>query len=242
MGVKVRRLNNKGINTLRMYLDDLREGNLEDIPEDFLYKKEFSEETSDELSANEASYENNFEMAKSLHYDLIFDGKGGIWSDVGLWSWISVYLFDQTCPKIDGFRKPGEDYRYILEVSRVGGGWSRFYRHLIVSPVRLYDFHRENSKILLSSNINQQGDMIEQFASAMERVQNRTIISVLNTLYYDSKNDTVKKGALAYRKPGTHRRYRNFLEQIGLTFDLQSMNDEDLIDLLPSEFDPWLQS
>jgi len=238
---KVRQLNNKGINAFRSYLEDIRDGVLKDIPSNFLKNNKFSKVINNEVYLNKIEFDNKFEMAKYLNNNIVEDEYiKNSWSNVGLWSWLSVLFFDKICPEINGSRSPGEDYRYILEVSKVGGGWSRFYRHLIASPVRLYSFHFDNSRVLLSSGFHQSGDLIETFASRREMAGNHTIIRVLNKLYFDSEKNRVKKGSTSYRKPGTHRRYQSILDQLGLTYDIQSMTSDDLIALLPNEFNKWI--
>jgi|TARA_B100000315_G_C14565301_1_gene582606 hypothetical protein len=235
MPITVRKLSPKGINVFMMYLDEIRENERVDIPSKFLTDNKFSAKTTYKLSINKPYFESKFEMAKKLHYDIIFDSKKNVWSDVGMWSWLSAFLFDLTCPKKDDTRTPKMDYRHILSTN-----WNDFYRHLVASPVRLFDFHQENAAILLSSKIHEMGDMIEQFASTQRFVTNRTVISVLNNLYYDLSTKKMKRGAASYKKAGTHRRYKQFLDQISLTYDVQSMSDEELMDFLPSEFDAWL--
>ena len=122
----------------------------------------------------------------------------------------------------------------------MGGGWSYFYRHLIASPVRLFAFSFNSSRILLSANFYENGDFIEQFASRREYASNRTIISVLNRMYFDEKKNSAKRGAQTRNRPGTHRRYLTILEQFLLNYDIQSMTEDELISLLPDEFNAWL--
>lgn len=241
MEIKVRELNLKGINAFRSFLDDMRNDPLLDIPDDFLNNNVYSKVKNDDVYLNKNEFDNKFDLAKYLYNNIVEDNLiKNIWFNVGLWSWLSILFFDIICPKKDGYRQVLSDYRYILEVSKVGGGWSRFYRHLIASPVRLYAFHFENSRILLSSDFHQSGDMIEQFASKRELAGNKTLIGVLNKLYLNTSTGKMKTGAQTRTKPGTHRRYKSFLNQIGMTYDIQSMKSDELIELLPDEYDPWL--
>ena len=55
-------------------------------------------------------------------------------NDVALWSWLSVFYFDQVCPTNDkGKRKPGRDYRHILEP-----GYPAGHRHLLAGAYLVY--------------------------------------------------------------------------------------------------------
>ncbi|ODS30228.1 MAG: hypothetical protein SCARUB_04659 [Candidatus Scalindua rubra] len=242
MAVPVRRFNNKGINAFRIYLDDFRFEEREDLPNNFVVNKELSEEVHHDICLEKYSFKDKFELAEYLHETLVEYGNiKKIWSDVGLWSWLSAYFFDIVCPSKNGKRNPGEDYRHILEVAKVGGGWSRFYRHLIACPVRLFDFLENDCRILLTSNFDESGDFIEQFASRRDVVSNRTIIKVLGSLFLDENTGKAKRGAQTRTRPGNHRRYLMLIDQLSLNYDIHSMSSVELISLLPTEFDQWLQ-
>lgn len=237
----IRKFNNRGINAFRIYLDEIRTGEIEDLPDSLITDKKLSEIIKPEIDLKKSHFNNKYEMAEYLHELLVEDNLiKNIWSDTELWSWLSAFLFDLVCPAKNGHRNPREDYRHILEVSRVGGGWSRFYRHLIACPVRLYDFSNKNSRIFLTSEIYESGDFIEQFASRRDYVSNRTAIAVLNQLYYNDNTGKAKRGSQTRTKPGNHRRYLMVLDQLSLNYDIHSMSSDELISLLPDEFDYWI--
>lgn len=241
MAIPVRRFNNKGINAFRIYLDDFRFEESVDLPKNFVYNKRLTEIVHPEIELEKTGFGDKYEMAEYLYETLVEDSKiKNVWSDVGLWSWLSAFFFDLVSPKKNGKRKPGEDYRHILEVAKVGGGWSRFYRHLIACPVRLYDFLEHNCRILLTSGFSEGGDFIEQFASRRDIISNRTVIKVLDKLYYDENTGLAKRGAQSRTRPGNHRRYLMLIDQLSLNYDIHSMTSDELIFLLPEEFDPWL--
>jgi len=237
----LRRFNSQGLNAFKIFLEDLRDGVINSLPTDFMISPKYSVVITPEIEIDSSEFSTKFAMAETLNF-LLKDHNiyKNIWSDVGLWSWISAYLFDYVCPLVEGIRKPGENYRHILEVAKIGGGWSRFYRHLIACPVRLYDFLDDNSKILLTSEFNKGGDFIEQFASRREIISNRTAMNVLNKLYYDEKMQGAKRGAQTRTRPGNHRRYLMILDQLSLNYDTYSMTPNDLMSKLPDEFDGWI--
>jgi len=243
MSVNIREFNAKGINAFRIYLDEIRNGLKNDLPKNFVSKNTLSKELSVSIDKGVNDFKNKYDMANYLYIQLVVGNPiKNIWSKVGIWSWLSAYYFDIVCPSLEegGLRKPGMDYRHILAVSRMGGGWPLFYRHLIASPVRLFAFSLKNSRILLSAKFSENGDFIEQFASRREYAGNKTIISVLNRLYFDEKNNKIKRGSQTKNRPGTHLRYKAIVEQLLLTYDIQTMTEDELISLLPHEFEKWL--
>jgi len=60
-------------------------------------------------------------------------------------------------------------------------------------------------------------------------------------LYFDRKTAKPKRGSLMKNSPGTLYRFIDVVQQLHLTYDLYSMTGEEVLDLLPSEFDRWRQ-
>ncbi|MFV2044808.1 MAG: hypothetical protein ACC700_16430, partial [Anaerolineales bacterium] len=68
------------------------------------------------------------------------------------------------------------------------------------------------------------------------------ILQAADYLYWDDQNDAPKVGARATnRAPGTLRRYIDVLQQLMLTYDLYSLDGEEILTLLPlNEFRRWM--
>lgn len=157
--------------------------------------------------------------------------------DRNLWAWLGAYLFDVTCPpKENGSRNPGKEYRHIPST----GVW-HFYRHLVRGPVRIYMLFQADvseANILLYNSPHTPGDFAEQLSSSQKYVMSRGIIGAATHMYFDDSSGSPKPGAGSKeRKPGTLRRYLDVLSQLELTYDLQSMEPEELLEILPPEFD-----
>jgi hypothetical protein len=125
MAELVRRLTEKGIDQFRDYLRELRGGSPAPPPRWMLAHPETSAPFQPERSVDQLAFETRLEAARYLN--AVFDGVSGLEEDVGLWSWLSLFYFDQVCPaKPDGTRAPGRDYRHILEP-----GYPYGHRHLL---------------------------------------------------------------------------------------------------------------
>jgi hypothetical protein len=62
-------------------------------------------------------------------------------------------------------------------------------------------------------------------------------------LYWDDKKNNIKKGARNKTGPGILRRFtKDIIPQFQMTYDLNSMNGEEIISLLPSEFNEWIDN
>ena len=154
-----------------------------------------------------------------------------------LWSWLSAFYFDLVCPLENGFRSPKAEERHILSAEN----WRRYYRHLIAAPVRLYKELGGLSIGYLDGSINVHGEYFEQLASAQDIATSPGIIEAANILFWNFDKKSFKTGSRGKDKPGTIRRYaRDIIPQFQMTYDLNSMNGKEIVELLPPEFKKWL--
>jgi hypothetical protein len=65
------------------------------------------------------------------------------------------------------------------------------------------------------------------------------IVEVLDILYWDDKSNRPKRGAQSQSNPGNIRRFSKVISQLELTYDVYTMKPNEILQLLPSEFDQW---
>jgi hypothetical protein len=59
-------------------------------------------------------------------------------------------------------------------------------------------------------------------------------------MYFNESENKPKRGALMEKSsPGTLLRFIDVIQQLDLTYDLYSLNGEEILALLPPEFDKW---
>lgn len=157
---------------------------------------------------------------------------------MGLWTWLSLFFFDQVCPaEGGGRRKPGELARHVLSQHA-----QKYYRHLLAGPNRLVQLHDVNARVFLYGPLPEHGDFSEQLASRMQFVSNRALIEAVDKLYFDPAANGAgrpKRGALTRTRAGNLRRLVSVIQQLDLTYDLYAMNSQQILDLLPDEFAKW---
>ena len=149
------------------------------------------------------------------------------------------FFFEQVCPADNsGMRKPGRDYRHILEP-----GYPFGHRHLIGGTFLVYTVYGcgENiSRPLLCTPPHVENRFYHQFAARQSLITNRGVMEAACTLYFDPATRSIKRTAQArQRTPGTLYRFIDVIQQLELNFDLYSMSGEEIIGLLPPEFDRW---
>lgn len=233
--MKIRKLRDLGIEKMGIFLDSLKTDSPIAYPHNILNDPSYSDSVTN-IEIEPREFPNKYSIAIYLHDLFLKADLSDVVSDKGLWCWLSLYYFEQLCPRERGGKyKPGARARWIPEVNN----FRRYYRHLLAGPYRIYYFHRdnpENAMALLCGEIHKQGDLIEQLASRQELITNRNLMEAVTKLYYNPKTDKNKRGA-GGKGAGSPRRLSEVIDQFNLTWDLYSMTSQEFIDLLPSEFD-----
>ena len=236
MSDPVRVLNEKGIRVFKEYLFELRGGSMREPPLELLTDQQYSGNINAILQVERLVFNNKLEAAKFLYERFRILPQSQIEKNVGLWSWLSLYFFDQLCPRNKvGRRIPGRDCRHVLDLD-----YRRYYYHLLVGTYNIYRLHGEKAPLLLSGPIYETGRHYLELAARQGFITNRGIIEAANLLYFDFLSEKPKRGGYATRKrAGTLLRFIDVVQQLDLTHDLYSMSGEEVLALLPPEFDEW---
>ena len=165
-----------------------------------------------------------------------------ILDDRGIGSFLAIAFFEKICTRNDDDSwnvKASERYIPNLKLR------TRFYRHLVQSPLSMYKLHGEMGRLYLCQPVFRHPDTMEQIASREELVLNPNIIELADKLYWDKEEEYVKKDT-ANIDPlpnGALRRFvgpGSFCEQYGEVYDFWSMDVNALTEILPREFYEWL--
>jgi hypothetical protein len=157
-------------------------------------------------------------------------------SDQGLWSWFAAAWMPTLFENSPKSAKIGEQARWILDKQK-----TRYYRHLLAGPYFIYNQHypepRKALSILGGSPIIP-GELVGQIAATSD-IAYSVGAEIATILYIDLKTGRAKKGS-GGSGPGSPRRLTAaYLNQIDLTVDYRGMTAQQVIDLLPKEFDKF---
>ncbi len=177
-------------------------------------------------------FTNRFELGKYISSFIDYDQ---FYTDTGLWAWLSCLYFDQFLAPKEGLFLLGSEYRYIPDNGRM-----RYYRHLLRMSCLLYQKYNDSSKLFLSIPCYRHSDFVEQ-SQKSKMLNNPKMIQLCENLFYDEEKGSLKSGIATNKKqPGSFRRLVSTVtEQLYMNYDLFEMNSENIIEILPDEFNRW---
>ena len=238
--IKVRIMLPEGERKFRKYISDIRQKVENTYPD--LNIEPFSRELSPQIEIDETKiFNTKLELAEYL--DKSFKDanikRTSLVNKNGLWTWLSYIWFNQFAPVQKGdFRDIKEEAKYICS-----SDYRDYYRHLVAGPYSIYSLHgREGSQIFLYSPVYEHNDFIEQFASRQFIISHRNIVEAITKLYFNNVNKKPKRGAQSRKRNGNIRRFVSIIQQFELTYDIYSMSSDQILDILPPEFDEWKHS
>ena len=240
--MELRKLTDKGIEEFRFYLHQLAQGSTAESPIRLLTEPEFSQALRNGAPIDQRRFASRLDLARYLDQVLenVPERPDILANEVGLWSWLSLFYFDQICPINEkGRRQPGRDYRHIPEP-----GYPNGHRHLLLGAYlvyTLYGWGDELSKLLLATDLSIESHFHHEIAGRQSVITNRGIMEALHILYYHNVQNKPKRGAIMNRNaPGSLYRFIDVIQQLDLTYDLYSMSGAEIVGLLPAEFNHWL--
>ncbi|MBE9530172.1 MAG: hypothetical protein IMF00_02770 [Proteobacteria bacterium] len=234
----MRKFTDEGIEQFRKYLAELREGATSPAPFHLLNDPVTSKPVNAEIQIENREFATRLELAQYLDDALAEIESDSIETDVYLWSWLSLFYFNQVCPpQKDGTRKPGRDYRHILEP-----GYPYGHNHLLAGAYLVYTVYSLNddlSKLLLYTTPYIESGFHHQLAQRQSIITNKGLMEAAHLLYINNQEIKPKFGAIARNKAGTLYRFIDVIQQLDLNYDLYSMTGEEVLQLLPAEFNKW---
>ena len=238
--MRLHRFNNEGLQRFHDFLDALSANPAHPIPSDLLTDASCLVSVRPAVDIEPRQFVNRLEAATYLDARLSDVTCCDVHRDVGLWTWLTLFYFDQVCPSnAHARRKPRERACYVPAI----GEARRHYRHLLAGPWRVYRAHRDDPRramVLLYQPLHKLNHFVYQLVSRQELVTNPAVIGSATRLYL-SPQDRPRRGASG-QGPGGVFRFAALMNQIDLTWDLYEMTADRILDMLPAEFDRFRRS
>lgn len=236
--MELHRFNDQGLQRFHDYLDALREDPALPPPVAVLTDPTYALPVDPPAKFTPPQFANRMEAAQFLDGLLSQVTDADVERDVGLWSWLTLLFFDQVCPMDgNGRRRPRERAVYVpqVDVKR------RFYRHVLLGPWLAFRAHKDaphRANVLLADPLNvTTGESYRLFIET-PYVNMHAPVEIANDFYFDEAKSRLRRGSGVKGKGGL-RRLIAVLHQLDVTFDLHYLPKQELLRLLPAEFDKW---
>lgn len=233
-----RKLTLEGIERFEDFLERLKGNSNSRLPSYALTDANLSETIDIKINVEAIDVTTRMEVAEHV-FRLLRRDPDGLRIDKGFWCWLALYWFNDLCPIVTGERVPGDRYRWIAELDNTHRAW----KHVLAGPFQIYRAHRDDpdrARAVLCGPVHQQGELLSQIASRPSLATCHAVVGAATKLYYDSETDRLRRGCSG-KGPGSARRFADILSQLDLTWDLHSLTVDDLLNLLPEEFDRFLE-
>lgn len=233
-----RKLNDDGVLKFERFIEDLRAGAKQNTPHFLLTDYRTSEPLEEPVGLDSGEFKTRYDLGVHLVKGLSSVDTQPLIGDVGFWSGLALYWFDNLCPaKADGSRNPSKSYNYILSQD-----YKHRPRHSVFTTWQLVEKYGKDSWFLLSKELHVRGELIEQLMARQYFLSCDGLMRAASQLYFDSDRQTFKRGASGRTSPGCVYRYVNWLKQIEVNYDLFSMSADDFLSLMPTEFDRFKEA
>lgn len=234
-GIEVRSFNQKGISAVADFMQSLRDGRNQQNPVELLDDRGLTQIDYDDVWIESRGFASRREAADYFHGKFKAIPSVELRNNAGLWTWLSLFYFDQVCPEIESQRKVRNDYTYIFMPDQS----MYFYRHLLfiawyakhVSPV--------HNRLFLDTSLHQLDKFTQDVFKRLYLTRIDCIFEVLDRVYWDRSTNRPRKGVNSPGKVAagdlTHR-FPTRIRQLEKTYDLMSLSADQLLHLLGDEF------
>jgi len=234
--INIRVFSEDGIEKFKEYIQELKNNSNISRPDLNVYP--YSSEFQPKIEIDESkTFTTRMEMGKYLT-DCFSNAnikRNDVIENKALWTWLSYIWFDQFCPMLNGERKILETARYICS-----SDYTDYFRHFVANAYDIYSLYGEDlSRIFLYSHMGRVNDFAEVFACRQYIISSKGLVKLVNQLYWDLGSNQPKRGSTSRKKPGNTRRLPKVLNQIELTYDIVRMRSEEILNLIPAEFNEW---
>ena len=239
--MRLQRFNDEGLQRFHHFLDALSVDPGFAIPTDLLTDPSCVEPVAPAVEIESRQFVNRMESATYLDACLSGVTECDVQRDVGLWTWLTLFYFDQVCPAdAHGRRTPRERAWYVPAFDDA----FRHYRHVLAGSWRVYSAHRDDPRramIFLYQPLHTLGQFYSQLASRQEYVTNPAVIAAATRLYL-SPQDQPQSGTRTEKSRGSVFRFVALMDQFDLTWDLYGTTADRILEMLPAEFDRFRRS
>ena len=151
-------------------------------------------------------------------------------NDIEMWSWLSVYYFDEICKKSSGEYNLGAWQTVVLDLNS-----RRKYRHKVFAPAYFVYAYGEASAPLLCKHLNVHGQVFEDYTGTTD-LMSIAFLSITKKLGYDEEKNDWKPAFNNHRNTKSLNKYRILLKQLAVNNFILDCETPESIEALIEKF------
>lgn len=225
-----------GIQAFQKFLAECRESPRTPVPRQLLEDETLTEAVKPAITIEPKRFATRADAAEYLSSLLRPLAESDVAANVGLWTWLSLFFFDEVCPPADGYRAVKNDYTYLFEPKNP----RHFYRHLLFIAWYVLRIAPKHNRLFLNGSLASLDEVTRLVMERLYLTRIPCLFEVLDRLYWDQRRGRARSGIVTREnvKPGDLRhRLPIRVRQLERTYDLFSLTADQLIDLLGVEFE-----
>ncbi len=240
-----------GIREAREYLSILRDGKRLRTWERDLYgllrDPENAIQVYPEVLVQKRSFANRREAGQYLQPVLEPLGAGQISGNRALWSWLGMFYLEQATIRgpAGDLQVSISDLAYVLDPQVQDATNTSGHRHRLMAAYEIYVRHGEKAWCMLDQPLHRMERFTLRIFGAPILFNAVGVVELAHLLYADPNTRRYKPGFAGTgdrggsHNPGSLPRLIDVLNQLYMTYDVYGMTAQQLIELLPPEFDSW---
>ena len=223
MKINIREFNKEGIIEWKNRFDLATSEKRNTFDSEFLRDPKYTFDLGLEIEMKNSSFRTRVEFIKCLTQALDLKKNRHLFHKKAFWTWIASFYFETITKQ----RKDGTfDVRSIQwYFAGDPGGTGRQNRHAIQFACRIYDNSPNHASVALKGAPYKTGEIYDRLGDQREFMLNRTLMSVLYQIYHNNENEA----------RATIRRFFRVLKQLSMTLDIESMDEKQIMTLLPDD-------
>ena len=234
----VRELTPDGIAYAKRFLAEAREGRAIDVPDDLLTDDRYAKPTATECFIEKRKFHTRRDAGEYLSIALDALGIGYVDGNYPLWSWLGIFFFEILVDHND-------DGRFVMgrlpDQAFVINKDPKHTADIVFNRLMLaWQAHKshgdEYASWMLDQPVLYVPRIVDQLSRSRTRFSSNGIVKLIGILYIDATTGKVKSQAGGDKTIGGIRRLNDVLDQLYMTYDVYGMRAEQLLALLPEEF------
>ncbi len=230
-------LTEEGMRQAETYLKSIRQFGWMPLPTGLLSDHKYAEPVEPEAYVESRAFANRREAGQYLAAQLEPLGVRAVAGNAYLWSWLGMFYLEQIAH--DGGRGAYAEIAHLID-PRTHDSRDRSH-HRLMMAYDVWTLHGEDAWLLLDAPAGSMGQFTLRVVQSPELFRSRGVVQLIHQLYADRATRRLRRGALgtdnASAPPGSLPRIIRVLNQLSMTYDVYGMTGEQLLPLLPQEFD-----